>query len=31
MLNFNIQLGIKDMDMIPLVAKNICFSKFSVE
>lgn len=31
MLNFNIQLGIKDMDMIPVVAKNICFGKHLTE
>ena len=28
MLNLNIQMGIKDMNMIPVVAKNICFDKF---
>ena len=28
MLNFNIRMGIKDMNMIPVVAKNICFDKF---
>ena len=27
MLNFNIRMGIKDMNMIQVVAKNICFDK----
>jgi hypothetical protein len=31
MMNFNNKFGEKDVEMIPLVAKNICFYKYFEE